>query len=237
MVPGMSLQSESQKLAPDAFVSLFSLDTTSIGGPVLYFTPGRVGDAGVVYNGVTYTPTDVEFTGLEITGAGALPVPHIKIPNTQGLWQSVITTYGDLLGCTLTRLRTYARFLDGAADADPLAFYGPDIFRVERKVAQNPVFIEWELSASIDQEGVKLPRRVVVRDTCLFRYRSWNGTSFDYTKAICPYAGSSYFDINDQPVTDPAQDVPSRRKSCCVARFGEGNPLPFGGFPGVQRSS
>ena len=232
-----TIQAVAQSLAPDAIVSLFTLDTTSVGGPVLRFVQGREVDGPVLYGGLEYQPVDCEFKGLEASGIGALPTPSITVANSDGIFQAIINTWGDVLGCTLYRVRTFARFLDNGSEPDPAAFFGPDTFRVERKANENSVFIEWELSAAIDQEGKKLPGRQVVRDTCLWRYRAWNAASgtFDYSKALCPYTGSKYFDINDQEVTDPALDVPSRRLGCCEARFGVGNPLPFGGFPGVAR--
>lgn len=233
----MSIQAEAQSLSPSGIISLFSVDTSNLNGPTLHFVMGSDADKPVKFNGVEYQPVDVEFEGLETTGNGALPQPKIRISNVDGLAQAMVSTWGELLGCTLYRIRTYKRFLDGQPDADPEAFYGPDIFRFERKASENSVFIEWELSAALDQEGKMLPGRTVIRNTCLWRYRYYNATSgtFDYSKAECPYTGNKYFDINDMPVSHPAQDAPSRRLSCCRARFGANNPLPFGGFPGVQR--
>lgn len=232
----MSLQSEAQSLSPTGIISLFTIDATSLGGPMMYFVMGRESDGEVVkFNGVDYQPIDVHFEGLETSGAGALPQPTIRISNTDGVAQALVSTYGELLGCPLYRVRTYKRFLDGQPDADPEAFYGPDIFRFERKSSENGGNIEWELSAAIDQEGKQIPGRPIIRNTCLWRYRFFNGSGFDYSKAQCPYTGNAYFDINDQLVGDPSKDVPSRRLSCCRARFGRSNPLPFGGFPGVQR--
>lgn len=235
----MTLQSESQSLSPSGIISLFTIDASSMNGPMMYFVQGSESDGPVVFNGVEYQPIDVEFTGLETSGAGALPTPKIRISNIDGMAQALVSTYGELLGCTLYRVRTYQRFLDSQPDADPEAYYGPDIFRFERKASENGVFIEWELSASIDQEGKQLPGRTVIRNTCLWRYRFYNGSTgnFDYSKAQCPYTGNKYFDINDQEVSDPAKDTPSRRLGCCRARFGRSNPLPFGGFPGVQKVS
>lgn len=233
-----AIQTVAQSLSPDAIVTLFTLDTSSAGGPILNFVQGReTNGAAIIFNGVTYSAVDVEFSGLEISGMGALPTPKIKLANHDGIFQSILNTFGDVLGSPLFRIRTFARFLDGHAEADPNAFYGPDQFRVERKVSENPIEIEWELSAAIDQEGKKLPGRQVIRDTCLWRYRAWNATSgvFDYSKAQCPFAGAKYYDINDIEVLDPALDKPSRRINCCETRFGVGNPLPFGGFPGVAR--
>lgn len=235
----MSIQSEAQSLSPSGIVSLFTIDASSMGGPLLHFVQGSENNGKLSFGGIEYQPVDVEFTGLETSGAGALPTPTIRISNIDGLASALVSTYGELLGCPIYRIRTYTRFLDGQEDADPEAFFGPDIFRFERKASENSVYIEWELSAAIDQEGKQIPGRSVIRNTCLWRYRYFNNSKglFDYSKAQCPYTGDKYFDINDQEVTDPAKDAPSRRLGCCRARFGRNNPLPFGGFPGVQRVS
>lgn len=241
-----SIESVLQSSETGARVALFRLDTTVIGGGVLYFCQAAherdgsgnpIASTPVVFNGITYTPVDIQFEGFETSATGALPTPKMSLSNVDGVWQSVINTYGDLTGCTIQRIRTFERFLDGRPDADPLAFIGPDTFRVERKTAENKIFIEWELSAAIDQEGKKLPGRTVIRDTCLWRYRRYDAalTAFDYSRAQCPYTGSTYYDANDEVVVGAANDVPSRRLSCCKARFGNNVGLPFGGFPGAAR--
>lgn len=230
------ISSEIQKLDPSAMVSLFILDCTSVGGLVLYFTQTAFTDTPISYGGNVYQPIDIAFEDFETSVVGAMPTPSLRLSNTDGMIQSIINTYGDLNGCQLARLRTFVRFLDGQPDADPSACFGPDLYQVDRKASDTPTEVVWELSASVDQEGKKLPGRVLVRDVCLWRYRYWNGSSFDYAKAQCPYTGSNYFDANDQPVATAAQDAPSRSKTCCKLRFGAGQVLPFGGFPGMGRS-
>lgn len=232
-----NINSEAQSLSPSGIINLFTVDAAPVGGPLLHFVMGSEQNDPVTFGGVEFQPIDIQFEGLETSGVGALPTPTIRISNIDGLAQAMVMTWGELLGCTLYRMRTYRRFLDGQPDADPEAFFGPDIFRFERRTTENSVYIEWELSASIDQEGKMLPGRTVIRNTCLWRYRFFNPSSrqFDYSKAECPYTGDEYFDINDLPVSNPGADEPSRRLSCCRARFGRNNPLPFGGFPGVQR--
>lgn len=233
----MSIQQESQKLEPSAIVSLFKLDTMKLGGPVLYFTmSSRVGGSKIVFGGITYEPIDIEFEGLEMTGVGSLPTPKVRLANNNNIVQALVNSYGDLNGSELVRIRTYARFLDGEPDADPLAYFGPDRFRVERMSEDTPEQVEWELSTAIDQEDKMIPGRTIIAGTCLWRYREWNpiAGAFDYSMAQCPYTGSQSYDINDQPVT-AALDKPSRRLSCCRTRFGANNPLPFGGFPGASR--
>lgn len=232
-----SIHAVAQSLSPDAIITLFTLDTTSIGGPVLNFVQDKEVGGSVFFGEVEFNSVDIEFKGLETSGVGALPTPTLILSNSDGIFQAILNTWGDVLGCPIYRMRTYARFLDGHDEPDSSAYFGPDTFKVERKVDENPNTIEWELSASIDQQGKMIPGRQVIRDTCLWRYRIWNPATatFTYTKAQCPYTGTAYFDINDNPTLLQAEDAPSRRISCCEARFGKGNPLPFGGFPGVAR--
>lgn len=217
---------------------MFRLDTTSIGGAIYYFCQAAEAGTGLTYGGVYYTPVDVQFSGFEMTAQGGLPTPKVKIANTNGVFQNVVNTFGDLIGCKIQRIRTFAQYLDGQPQADASAFFGPDMFRIERKSSENPIFIEWELSASIDNEGKIIPGRVVVRDTCLWRYRAYSVATgaFDYSKAQCPYTGAAY-DINNQPTGDYTKDACARTLSACKTRFGSNNPLPIGSFPGVNRVS
>lgn len=231
------LLSESQKLAPSAMVSLFTLDATSVGGSILYFSNGSVGGQPIIYDGISYHPVGIEMTGMQTTGVGSLPRPELHIANTDGLIQAIVNTWGDLNGCKFFRIRTFARFLDGEPGADPAAFYGPDEFVIDRKSSDTPELIAWELTASFDQEGIYVGR-AIIRDTCLWRYRKWNPVlnDFNYEDAKCPYTGTNYFDAEDNSVILPSRDKPSRRVGCCEKRFGKGKPLPFGGFPGVPRA-
>lgn len=230
---------EAARLTKSAPLELFRFDTSSLGGPVMFFcqTAAQSGIEGVSFGGVTYTPVDVVFEGMETTTSGSLPRPTIQIASSNGVIQSIINTYGDLRGCILQRVRTFAKFLDGEPAADPTMYFGPDTFRVHRKISEGPVFVQWELSAAIDQEGKMLPGRQIIRDTCSWRYRQHiAGTnSFDYAKVHCPYTGSDFFTKAAVSTEDPALDRCGRKVSDCELRFGVGNPLPFGGFPGAAR--
>lgn len=234
-----TLPSVVQSPNPGEKVTLFRLDTTALGGDVKYFCQASINGSGVTFQGIYYTPVDVEFSGFETSGAGGLPTPQMKLANTNGVFQGIVNAFGDLIGATIYRIRTFRRFLDGQPDADATAYYGPDTFRIERKVSENPVFIEWELSAAFDQEGKMLPGRTIIRDTCLWRYRYWDASktpaAFDYSKAQCPYTGSAYYTELGVVTTNPALDKCGRRLSDCKLRFGANQPLPFGGFPGAAR--
>lgn len=225
-----------QGSAPGQYVELFSLDTSSLHGPVMNFCEASSNGSPVIFRGVTYTPVDIVASGFEMNGSGGLPTPKIKVANSNQVFQAIVNTYGDLVGCSFSRVRTFSQFLDGAVDADPTAFMGPDIFQVERKSNENAIFIEWELSAALDVQGAMVPKRMVIRDTCTWRYRTWNAitNAFDYTKAQCPYNGALLTNT-DVTTTDPTQDGCGRTITSCKLRFGANGNLPYGGFPGVAR--
>jgi lambda family phage minor tail protein L len=230
-----TIQTEIQSLDTTAMISLFSLDTRDYGGSVLLFTQGYETTSPVSFGGLIYTPVDIKFDGLETSGVGALPTPTLTLANTDGMVQAIVNAYGDLNGAQVTRTRTFARFLDGQPGADSNASIGPDVYRVERKVSDTPTEIQWELSAAPDQAGQVIPGRPAIRGTCLWRYRYWNGSSFNYSNAMCPYTGTKYYDAENNPVTSAANDKPSRTVDCCKTRFGKNKVLPFGGFPGMGR--
>jgi lambda family phage minor tail protein L len=233
----MSLSAVVQSPNPGDLVTLFRLDALTVGGGIYYFAQATDDGAGVSFGGTYYTPIDVEFSDFETNANGSLPTPKMKIANSNEIIQGLVNSLGDMLGCGVARIRTFSRFLDGQPESDPSAFFGPDIFRIERKVNENPVFIEWELQAAIDQEGKMLPGRQIIRDTCTKRYRSYlrDEFRFDYTKATCPYAGDAYFDSLGQPTTMD-KDRCGRRLSDCFNRYGLDAAIPFGGFPGAART-
>ncbi|MFN7050029.1 phage minor tail protein L, partial [Proteus mirabilis] len=85
--------------------------------------------------------------------------------------------------------------------------------------------VEFELSSPFDLQGVMIPVRQI-HNLCYWcmkgDYRSGNG---------CSYSGSKYFDERGNPVDDPALDSCGGLISDCKKRFGENEPLDFGGFP------
>jgi lambda family phage minor tail protein L len=226
----------SQQPSPGTVIELFQFDASVLGGSLYHFTQGRYVSSAVAFNGVTYSPMDVEAEGWEWSGRGPLPTPTLRVSNVNRVFQSLVLTYEDLVNCVVTRIKTYTRFLDGQPDADPTQHWPLDVFEIQRKVAMNRLMIEWELSSMLDHEGKPLPARKVIRDTCPARYRRFvTGTTFDYTDATCPYSGASYFNREGEVVGSASLDACGRRVSDCKLHFGATAPLPFEGFPGVSR--
>lgn len=239
----VTLSAAAQSLTPGEVVFLYRLDASSVHAGIRYFTQSNDGSTsipGVTYGGLFYTGTDISVTDFETNAGGVLPTPKMSISNTDLMIQALVNQYGDLAGSEIRRIRTFKRFLDNGADADPAAYIGPDVFRIERKADENPAFIEWELSAAIDQEDKMLPGRQFIRDTCQRRYRIYDPTSpaaagdgFVYSAVFpCQHTGTTYF--NSLGIaTDAAHDVCGRKDSDCVARFGQVRKTSA--FPGLSR--
>jgi lambda family phage minor tail protein L len=225
-----------QSFEPGDLIELFELDATSLGGQVYRFTSSVYGENSVVFDGLTYTPIDFKSSGWEVNGKGLQPTPVISISNVALVLSSAVIDFDDLIGAVITRIRTFRQFLDDGAEPNPTAVK-IDIYRVERKSSHNKVFIEWELSSVLDQQGVRLPGRQILKDACTHRYRRYDSDTgaFDYTTATCPYAGSVYFTATDSPTASPALDVCGKRLTSCRARFGEHGNLPTRAFPGSAR--
>lgn len=190
-------------------LQFFQVDLTSINPsyPITYWVQSA---NETVSNGVTFTspvvwtleyplgstpqtivwnPIDLQLEDWESTSQGTLPRPRIRFSNVLGILTPAIVQYGDLVGGTLRRFRTYGKYLDGQPNASPTAYYGPDVRRIERKTALNNMVAEFELASWMDQQNIMLPYRVVIRDYCLARYRIYQNGAWNYSQSQCPYTG------------------------------------------------
>lgn len=226
----MPIKADIQTLAPGALVDLYILDATAQGGTVTYFHPGTNELGGdVVWQAITYTRFPIAITGFERNSKGAIPRPKVQIANVTGLVGAMVHSLNDLIGAKVTRKRTLLKYLDavnfaaGNPGADPTQEFPEEVWTVDRKSAENKVFIEFELAAAWDVQGVQLPRRQCLANICAWIYRG----------AECGYAGGAVADATDTPTTVLANDACGKRLSSCALRFGAAAVLPFGGFPGA----
>lgn len=234
MTTNAKIASDNQEFSPGQLVTLYELDMTSLGGTTVYFVEATLSGAAVVFNGVTYTPIDCQTEGWEYNGQ-ELPRPKFRIANTNQALMAEIYAYDDLLGAVLTRRRTYSKYLDGQSEADPNAQFPLDIYVVERKTMQNKFYIEWELSAYMDFQGTRIPKRRILRDTCTHRYRTYDG-GFVYTNATCPYTGTGYY-TRGGVATTAANDACGKRWTDCKLRYPNlTDELPTRAFPSVAKT-
>jgi lambda family phage minor tail protein L len=235
--------SELQKIAPSLVIELFELQliTALHGSSTVYrFHAGSNMNANgeLVWDSNSYQRLPLEMDGFEYTGNGQLPRPKIKISNVLGTMSTILATVNavtpnnDLAGAKLTRIRTMARYIDGAnftggtnpyGTPDPTAEFPREIYYLSRKSAENRQLIEWECAAAFDLAGVRAPKRQCISSICQWVYRSTE----------CSYTGSNYWNASDQSVATLALDVCGKRLDSCKLRFGSTGSLPFGSFPGI----
>lgn len=234
-----ALHAASQSSQPGPYIELFQIDATAITGEVYCFTPavGPAASGGTIrFNGLVYTPIDMESEGFELKANGAFPMPKIRLSNVNRVMANLVGQYNDLLGARITRIRTFAQFLDDGATPDVNSTFPPDVYKIERKSGLEGEQVEFELSAAVDQEGRLLPGRLILRDGCTRPYRRYTGAgTFDYSAATCRYCGEAMWRIDGTPTSNMAEDVCGKKTSDCKLRFGANAVLPFGGFPGVSR--
>ena len=174
--------SEVQKINPSAIIELFvlQLDTALHGANTIYrFHAGSNLDANgeIIFASNSYLRFPIEATGFAYQ-RGQLPRPKVTISNATGLISSILTSVNqvtagnDLTGATFTRIRTMARFLDAVnfpgnsnplGTPDPTAEFPQEIYKIDRKSAENREIVEFELAGAIDMAGVRAPKRQCTR--------------------------------------------------------------------------
>jgi lambda family phage minor tail protein L len=227
----------SQQLNPGTLIDLFDINLTETGvGIVYHFTPGPIGSQKPRWKGVTYEPLPITASGFEKNGRGEQPTPTLSMPATELIIASVVAL-DDLRRAKVTRWQVYSDNLDnGSFPSD--SYFPPEVYIIQQKVRHNTStgVIEWQLSTGLDLWGDIVPRRIATQNTCLWRYRVWDGGAWSYERATCPYSGAAMFNEDGVPVANPVQDKCGKTLSDCELRFGINSPLPLGSFPGMART-
>lgn len=159
---------EGNKLNPDAFVEMFSFDTTLIapGSSILYFTNSPIQSlTKLTWKGEEYQYFPFSFSGVSHKMDGtALAQPTLTVSNVHRVLISALLSIGDLTGTIVTRTRTFYKFTDLGTEPNPLAHYPIEQYRIIQKKLQNRLSIQYLLSTTLDNPGAKLPARQILRD-------------------------------------------------------------------------
>jgi lambda family phage minor tail protein L len=216
-----------QKLYHSGVISLYELDLTPIAGSDVYrfCNYADTDGANVSFGGIEYQAIAIAASGFEINTNGQLPTPTLRVSNVYGLITSLVGAVDDLVGARLTRRRTLIKYLDGQPSEDPDTAYPDDIWYIERKVREDKLEVEFQLASSFDLEGLQLPGRLQLANTCTWTYKG-DG---------CGYTGGPVAKIDDTATSDSALDDCGKRVSSCKLRFGENGVLKFSSYPGLQK--
>jgi lambda family phage minor tail protein L len=136
-----------------------------------------IGNGNIIWAGNTYIKMPIQAEGFAFTN-GQLPRPTLTISNALGTITAIllnvnsVTTGNDLTGATVTRIRTLARYIDGVNFAgntnpfgtpDPTAEFPQEIYKIDRKSAENREVVTFELAAVFDLAGIRAPKRQCTR--------------------------------------------------------------------------
>ena len=231
MATNPKIKADIQKLLlDDDEVSLFTIDGSRYGAPIYNITTSSDAGANIFFNGVEYFNIQAKITGLKRSADQRPARPIFSVSNVLGTFSAFCKEFEDGIGAKVTRIKTFAKYLDAHSDADSAAMMPRDIFWIEKKIKQNKFEIEWELATPIDVGNRMIPRIQITR-YCRFHYRQYVDGVFVYTNATCPYTGTGYF-LPDGTVTTEANDVCGLKFSDCERRYPLAtDQLPFGGVP------
>lgn len=160
--------------------------------------------------------------------------PTLTVGNLDGSITALCLAFDDLAQARVTIRETFGHYLDarnfpeGNPDANPeeerLQYWD-----IDTKVSEDNEHVAWELASPADSNGLQIPARII-HTMCEWSLRN------EYRGADCGYTGPPVTDAYGKPTDDPAKDVCLGCLSDCKARFGDNNPLPFGGFPRCRPS-
>ena len=225
-----SVSAELANLNPSAIVTFFEIDVTNImeannisnlgveadaygviqdvqGNILRFHNSINVFNSFLKWQGFTYYPAPIQGEGFETSSRGTLPTPTLTIvtqgsqKDLMGLLRHQIRKFGDVVGAKVTRIRTFAKYLDVdnflAVDAegnisptasedmatenlgeipagfepDPYAELPRDVYYIERKESENKSILRYQLSSNLDLEGIRIPKRMILANRCMFDYR------------------------------------------------------------------
>ncbi|MEX9950499.1 phage minor tail protein L [Providencia alcalifaciens] len=241
----MKITADVQMLEPGSRIQLVEVDASAFDGPILRFhaynlryTEKELKEAGdelaprsIWWQGNEYGAHPYQIDGMSKNSDGAQARPKFRVSNVNSVISSLCLQFDDMALAKVTIYETFAHYLDAKnfPDGNPTA--NPEecftqVYYIDCKT--NEVAgeaVEFELSSPFDLQGIMIPVRQI-HNLCSWcmkgDYRSGRG---------CNYTGNKYFDERGESVDDPALDKCGGLISDCKKRFGENEPLDFGGFP------
>ncbi|ERT11386.1 hypothetical protein O185_19620 [Photorhabdus temperata J3] len=242
------INADVQKLEPGSTLRLYEVDGTAFGADILRFhnetipyTAQELAAAGsnkaalpkksIWWQEKEYGPWPVNIEGLDMSSDGQSARPKLTVANIDGLITALCLQFDDMVQAKVTIHDTFVHYLDaknfpgGNSTADPEQ-ERVQVFYIDRKESEDDEEVKFELASPADLQGLKIPTRQI-HSICTWCARGWYRTGKG-----CDYAGTRYFDENDNPVDDPSKDKCSGLLIACQLRIGKEEPLPFGGFPG-----
>lgn len=245
----MPLNSDLQKLEPGQKIRLIELNGEDFHAGIQRFHANTIAhtqaeiDAAmkngtqlsakpIWFDGEEYSAFPYELTGMESSSEGSGAEPSLRVANLDGVITALCLKFDDFVGAKITVIDTLAQYLDAKTlnPADNTPNKNVDqcyrqVWYIDSKTSETNQVVEFKLASPLDLQGLVIPTRQIT-GLCTWACRQ------QYRLAPCNYTGKNYFNLHDEPQTDPSKDACAGLLSSCKLRFGEHAELPFGGFPG-----
>lgn len=245
------------------FNPVVAFDPVSAG--ILRITSYKDGKNEIAFDGNTYSYVGITGSGFTSEINGQLPAPEIEIDKNSlkslaqysDIQSAYEAEYGRLFfdwrGARITRTRITTNSLNNPAQAETSTFIVDQLKRTTSST------INLKLTVSITSDRINnLAVQELAPNRCSLRYRTWNGSSFDYLSESaggCPYGnpttasdwsavpdfGDNLFTEANAVTTNEELDVCPYTLKACQLRFDpneQGLRLPFTGvFKSVGNNS
>lgn len=144
-------------------------------------------NTSIFWQGNEYIAAPIYGEGFEFKSEGTQPTPTLTLSvSDEGIAALVtlkqrIYQLGDIVGAKVSRIRTFAKYLDQRNfidhiipenfEPDSFAEFPREIYYIDRKAQESKRVLQYELATLMDIEGIRLPGRVVIANSCPATYR------------------------------------------------------------------
>lgn len=151
----MSLHQDIRQQTLPAFVELFELDCTQIGGQLYRYTNGQQTSFGRH----PYYTVPIKYSGIQKKTDGSLSRSSIIIDNVSKVLLSAVIGLGDLVGAKFTIIHTLEKYLDTGVSPDATQCTRTTMHVFQKKL-QTASAIEFELADALEMSSGKLPNQI-----------------------------------------------------------------------------
>ena len=199
-------------IQPTAMLEFFRLYPDTLNKPTVFIPihGGSVFGGNVTWQTVEYIPVPIEAEGFEVNGNGQLSRPKIRIANKDYLISNVLQNNNDFKNAKIIRKRAFLKHLDDVnfeggnpfGEQDFSAEVSNETFFISQKVAENKVYVEFELTTPLDLENFEVTNRNILAKYCYWGYR---GRGCNYVNGpIETENGSPFLDASGNTVIPDA---------------------------------
>lgn len=165
----------------------------------------------VTFGGNLYTAIPLYFSGYEQKAEGAYSRPTVTFANILSTFKNLVgVSNNDLIGKKFTRRKTLAKYLA----SNPIIEMPIQVFSIDRIESENAQAITFELTSGFDLQGISVPNRYILSNTCTWVYQGVDltnttvgasgGCTWKRNNTVGTPTFTVRYDSNDRPILTAA---------------------------------